>query len=154
MRQANAVLKYKPDIIILEYPNNNKTPNMELNNYAALKKPQKLVEDRLKKLPSSILKIHPWAKADTVMWQNIVNLWGKGHQVLIYKVDAPSELTKELLFKWPAPYPKIMRDWRWWVQIYLRERIMTDNIKWIFKNYKVKKNRLRSSFYKVFTGII
>lgn len=85
LRQANAVLRYEPDIIILEYPNNNKTPNLVFNKYDALKKPKDLVRKRLKKFPDEILKTHPWVKADTIMWKNVVDLWAKDHQVFILR---------------------------------------------------------------------
>jgi len=139
LRQANAVLELKPDIIILEYPNNKKTPNLPFNNYPALEKPKQLVNKRLKEFPEKILKIHPWAKADTIMWKNINSLWGKNHQVLVYAVDAPVELTKEWLEVWNHMYPCSKRNWLWWVQIYLREKIMAKNIQWILDNYKDKE---------------
>ncbi len=109
MRQADAILKYKPDIIILEYPNNNKTPNLPLNKYSALKKPKNLVKKRLKKFSDKVLKIHPWAEADTIMWKNVASLWEKDHQVLIYSVDAPNELTEELREVWNYTYPCIKK---------------------------------------------
>lgn len=140
LRQANAVLKYKPNIIILEYPNNNKTPALPFNKYDALKKPKDMIKERLKKFPDKVLKIHPWAKADTIMWKNITELWANDHQVLIYAVDAPNELTKEWLDVWRHTYPCAKKNWVWWVQIYLRERIMANNIQWILRNYKGKEN--------------
>ncbi len=140
LSQANAVLKYKPDIIILEYPNNNKTPDWEFNKYPALKKPKALVKARTKEFPAAVLKIHPWAKADTIMWRNIAKLWSQGHQTLVYSVDAPNELTRQWLDVWRHLYPDVKRSWVWWVQIYLRERIMTKNINWLLKHYKEKKD--------------
>ena len=118
LRQADAIIKHKPDIVILEYPNNNKTPGLDLNNYLALQKPKNLVAERTKEFPKDILKIHPWAKADTIMWENIASLWEKDHQVLVYAVDAPSELTNELREIWNHSYPSIQKNWIWWVQIY------------------------------------
>jgi len=150
LRQANAALEYKPDIIILEYPNNHKTPGLEFNKYDALKKPKSLVKNKLKGLPNKVLKIHPWAKADQVMWQNIANLWKKDHQVLMYAVDAPSELTKEWLDVWRGTYPCAKKNWVWWLHIYLRERIMANNIQWILKNYKGKENPIILIFLQSF----
>ncbi len=139
LRQANAVIKYKPDIIILEYPNNNKTPDSQFNNYSALKKPKKLVRGRLKEFSKEVLKIHPWVKADTIMWKNIVNLWEKNHQIFVYTVDAPNELTREWLEVWSHMYPCAEKNWLWWVKIYLREKIMAKNIQWILDNYQKKE---------------
>ncbi len=140
LRQANAVLRHKPDIIILEYPNNNKTPDLEFNKYDALKKPKDLVKKRLKKFPDEILKIHPWAKADQIMWENVADLWAKDHQVFVYAVDAPNELTSEWLDVWRHMYPCVKKNWVWWVKIYLRERIMANNVQWVLRNYKGKEN--------------
>lgn len=140
LRQANAVLKHKPDIIVLEYPNNKNTPDLEFNKYNALEKPKEIVEKRLKEFPEEVLKTHPWAKADTIMWKNVANLWSKGHQILLYAVDAPNELTKEWLEVWNHTYPCVKKNWVWWVQIYLRERIMANNVRWILDRYKEKHN--------------
>lgn len=150
LRQANAILKYKPNIIILEYPNNNRTPDLIFNKYDALMKPKAMVRKRLQKFPEEILKIHPWVKADQIMWKNVANLWAKDHQILIYAVDAPSELTSEWLDIWKNSYLSVKKNWIWWVQIYLRERIMANNIKWILHNYKADKNPITLIFLQRF----
>lgn len=150
LRQANAVLKYNPDIIILEYPNNNKTPDLIFNKYDALKKPKDLVKKRLKKFPDEILKIQPWVRADTIMWENIADLWAKDLQVFIYAVDAPNELTSECLDVWKHAYPCVKKNWLWWVKIYLRERIMANNVQWILHNYKGKENPTTLIFLQSF----
>ncbi len=98
-----------------------------------------MIKKRFREFSNEVLKIHPWAKADTIMWKNIVSLWDEGHQVLIYSVDAPSELTTEWLEVWSHMYPCAKKNWFWWVQIYLREKIMTRDIQWILDNYKEKK---------------
>jgi hypothetical protein len=128
-RQAEAIKKYRPDVVLLEYPNNNKDPGIELNNFLPADKPNDLVRKLLAPLPPKVLKIHPWAASDRLMWTNINALWQEGHQVLVYKTDAPSELTSEWLEVWNHAYPQITKNWVWWVQIYLRERLMADNIK-------------------------
>lgn len=140
LRQANAVLRHKPDIIILEYPNNNRTPDLIFNRYDALKKPRAMVKKRLQKFPDEVLRIHPWVKAEPIMWKNVADLWAKDHQVLMYAVDAPHELTSEWLDIWRHTYPCVTKNWIWWVKIYLRERMMANNILWILRNYKGKKN--------------
>ncbi len=127
LRQANAVLRHKPDIIILEYPN---------NNY-----PLKSIE----KTPSYLLKkenieIMPWIRSDIRMWKNVDELKKNGHNILVYKIDAPNDLTNSFFNVWRHMYPCALKNWLWWVQIYLREKYMTRNIKWILKNYKIKKN--------------
>lgn len=138
LRQAKAVLKYNPDIVILEYPNNNVDPGIELNNYSPLDKPKKLVDELLAPLSPNILAIHPWAQSDMLMWQNIVKLWSENKQVLVYKVDGPPDLTSEWLEVWNHMYPCAKKNWVWWVQIYLRERIMANNIQNMLDGYEDK----------------
>jgi hypothetical protein len=150
LRQAKAVLRHKPDIIILEYPNNRKTPDLPFNKYEALEKPKEMVKKRLKGFPKKVLKIHPWAKADTIMWQNIASLWARGHQILVYAVDAPNELTREWLGAWRHAYPCIKKNWLWWVKIYLRERIMASHLQWILKHYKKKQEPMTLIFLQDF----
>ena len=150
LRQANAVLRYRPDIIILEYPNNSKTPDLPFNQYGALQKPHKMVEERLKRFPRKVLKIHPWAKSDEMMWRNIVGLWREDHQIMVYAVDGPNELTREWLDVWKYSYPCIKKNWLWWVQVYLRERIMANNIRWILHNYKEKESPVVLVFLQSF----
>ena len=136
LRQARAVLQYKPDIIILEYPNNNKTPNMIFNKYSPANKPLK----KLPKFSRETFIINPWVKSDIVMWNNIAYLWGKEkHQVLLYPVDAPTELVKEWFLVWDNMYPCALKNWLWWTRIYLRERYMAKNIQWILSHYLLKK---------------
>jgi hypothetical protein len=149
-RQARAVTKYKPDIIILEYPNNQKTPGLPFNKYKALEKPKEMVKKRLKEFPKEVIKIHPWVRTEPTMWKNVANLWAKGHQVLVYAVDAPHELTGEWLEMWRHAYPCIKKNWLWWVQIYLRERIMANHLQWILKHYKEKQEPMTLIFLQDF----
>ena len=136
LRQAKAVLKYKPDIIILEYPNNKKTPDTIFNKYAPANKPLK----KLPKFSKETFAMNPWVKSDVVMWNNVVYLWKKKErQVLIYQIDAPSELVSEWLLVWNNMYPCALKNWLWWVRIYLRERYMAKNVQWVLSQYKLKK---------------
>lgn len=150
LRQANAVLEHKPDIIILEYPNNNKTPDSPFNKYQAQMKPKELLEERLKGFPKEVIRIHPWVKADEIMWKNIVQLWSEGHQIMVYTTDGPNELTRELLEVWNYTYPCVKKNWLWWVRIYLRERIMANNMNWILTNYKGVPNPTTLIFLQSF----
>ena len=136
LRQAKAVLKYKPDIIILEYPNNEKTPDTIFNKYAPANKPLK----KLPKFSKETFAMNPWVKSDVVMWNNVVYLWKKEEcQVLIYQIDAPSELVSEWLLVWNNMYPCALKNWLWWVRSYLRERYMAKNVQWVLSQYKLKK---------------
>lgn len=137
LRQARAVLKYRPDIIILEYPSDKIGPDTIFNKYRPENKPLK----KLPKFSKETLAINPWVKSDIVMWENIVHLWKKeNHQVLIYQADAPAELVKEWFFVWENMYPCALKNWLWWTRIYLRECYMAQNISWILSNYRINKN--------------
>ena len=140
LSQANAILEYRPDIILLEYPNNEKYPDMQLNKFGPNDKPKNMVDKRTADFPSEVLKIHPWVVADTYMWRNIAELWVNGHQVLTYPTDGPSELTSEWLEVWNHMYPQATKNWVWWVQIYLRERLMANNIDYIMHKHSNIEN--------------
>lgn len=139
LRQAEAVLKYKPDIIFLEYPNSNKTPSTIFNKYKPKDKPLYLVKKQQENL-KEVQRTMPWVKSDIIMWENLGKLWKQGYQVFVYNVDAPSELTSEMYGVWKNKYPTIKKNWLWWVRIYLRERIMANNIQWILDNYKERRD--------------
>lgn len=147
LRQARGVLEYKPDIIIMEYPNNKKTPDTIFNKYSPADKPLK----KLPKFSKETLLIAPWAKSDVVMWNNIAYLWKKKeHQVFIYKVDAPSELVNEWFSVWENMYPCALKNWLWWARIYLRERYMAKNIQWVLSQYQLKKRPIILIFLQSF----
>ena len=75
------------------------------------------------------------------MWNNIVHLWKKeNHQTLIYYVDAAEELLNEWLIVWENMYPSALKNWLWWVKIYLREYYMVKNIRWALSKHKSKEN--------------
>lgn len=135
--QAEAVLKYKPDIILLEYPNNEKTPDTIYNNYSTKDKPLEKIKEQEESLQKQLVS-QPWAQADITMWKNIAKLWQEGHECLVYRTDAPSELANEWFLVWKNMYPCATKNWLWWVKIYLREKYMAENIKWILANYKTK----------------
>lgn len=138
-RQAKAILKYKPDIVLFEYPNNTDIFDMSINHYPATSKPRELI-DKLFPIDNQTLKTHPWAQADKKVWSNIEKLWQENHQVLVYRIDAPNELTEEKLREWRSQYPKIKNNWLWWVRIYLREKYMAKYLQEIMANYKQKQD--------------
>lgn len=132
-RQAQAVLKYRPDIIIFEYANEGKTPDTIYNKYPCSKKPLERIRVRQKYL-KRLAKNYPEALADIPIWSNIVKLWKQGRDIKLYNVDSPRELRAELYEVWKGMYPCAMNNWLWWVQVYLREKIMAKNIKWLLAN--------------------
>jgi hypothetical protein len=138
LSQAKAVLKYKPDIIFLEYPTNKKTPDTIFNRYSPENKP---IEKLPNKFSKKTLWLCPWVRSDIVMWNNIARLWEKEkHQVLVYYVDAPEELVNKWFIVWKNMYPSALKNWLWWVQIYLREYHMAKNIRLALSKYKSKNN--------------
>ena len=149
-RQARAVLKYKPDIVILENPCGKSIPDRKMNHFGPLEKPKEILKNMAAPYSKRILKIHPWAKSDQTTRKNIVKLWKRGHQVLMFSTDGPPELTGELLFVWKHTYPCAMRNWVWWVQIYLREKYMARNIRWVLDNYKEKEKPVILIFLQSF----
>jgi hypothetical protein len=139
LRQANAVLKYKPDIILFEIPEGKSGPDTIFNRYAVGEKPLKKVDEIIKNLKISAKK-YPYAKSDIAVWENIKKLWMKGYNIYIYNVDSPAGLRREYSKSFEPKYPQALKDWLFWVYLYIREAHMTKNIKCILKNYKEKEN--------------
>ncbi len=138
MRQANAVLRYRPDVILFEAPNNNRTPALIYNKYKPNKKPLKEVE-KYKAMLRKVAKKAPWVLSDVYLYDNIIKLWKEGHDIKLYNVDAPSELLKVSLSfgeNWDPKPEHRGTHFSWWVRIYLREKIMTKNIQLILKQNK------------------
>ena len=150
LRQAECVLKYKPDIIIFEL-GADKTPDTIYNNYSPKDKPLKLVKERQKWLKKVSKKPgNGDAISDVVLWDNITKVWNEGHNILIYNTDGSDELRKEFFEVWKYMYPCALRNWLWWVQIYLREKYMTKNIQWILEKNKDKESLVVVIFLQSF----
>jgi len=154
LRRAQYVLKYKPDIIIFENASNHKDPDTIFNKYSCENKPIKLVrenQDFLKK----VSKIHGNGDvlSDVLMWDNIVKLWNEGHNVLLYDIDGPDDLRREFFEVWKYMYPCATKNWLWWVRIYLREKYMAENVKWILEKNKSKENLKIAVFIESFHWI-
>ncbi|MEI7890449.1 MAG: hypothetical protein WCI36_00615 [bacterium] len=115
LRQARAVLKYKPDIIFLEYPNDSQGDTFSMRKPVA-------------NFAQKTLKINPWLMSDISMWENIKSLWKENIKTTIYAVDGPTDLVSEMLYEWQYMYPCAKRNWFWWVRIYLREKYMAKHI--------------------------
>jgi hypothetical protein len=137
-RQAEYVLKYKPDIIIFESPM-NKTSDTIYNKYSCDEKPLKIIQKYKKELIKNSKKPgNGDALSDIRLFDNIMALWKTGHNVLIYNVDAPNELRAEFFEVWKYMYPSALKNWLWWIRIYLREKYMVKNIQWILEKNKNK----------------
>lgn len=138
--QAKAVLKHKPDIILFEYPQNNKTPDTIFNKYLPAKKPKKEVTKMIQMLKVAS-KSQSWVQSDVQVFKNIDKLWSKGKQVYLYFIDAPSKITSARLDennKLHRPFPKIQKYLWWWKKMYARESYMTKHLKWILKKHEEK----------------
>lgn len=137
-RQAEYVLRYRPDIIVFESPM-GRTPNTIYNNFNCKDKPLKLVRNRQSKLKE--LSKKPGlgdAMSDVRLWNNIMKLWKENHNVLIYNIDGPVKIHQEFFEVWKYMYPSALKNWLWWVRIYLREKHMAKNIKWVLEKNKNK----------------
>jgi len=142
MRQANAVLRHKPDIIFFEAPNNGRTSSSKYNKFIPSEKPL----NELKKQKQELLQVakkFPWVESDIYVYDNIATLWKEGHDVKLYNVDGPPELLRIKFGEdndWnPKPYRRGTNLY-WWVRIYLRDTIMTKNIQQVLSQYKNKKD--------------
>lgn len=136
LRQANAILRHKPDIIIYEAPSNKNKAYLFFNSQEPIKKQKNI----LKKLTTNLKKIarkYPWVLSDIKTFENIVKLSKSGYKTKVYYVDAPSELLRETIVnKWNLISKSRRRGihFLWWVYIYLREKIMSKNIEPLIKN--------------------
>lgn len=150
-RRAHYVLKYKPDIIIFESANDSKNPDTIFNKYDCQHKPVKLVHELQKRLKrDSNIPGTGDALSEIPVWGNIMKLWKEGHNVLLYNVDGSTELRKEFFEVWKYMYPCATKNWLWWVRIYLREKYMAKNIKWIIEKNKKREKLTIAIFLESF----
>ena len=148
-RQAEAVLKHRPDIIIFEKACNTKTPNTIYNRYSCKNKPVKLVKDYQKWLKKKT-KEYGDAASEIPMWENIMQLWSEDHDVLLYNVDGSDELRREFFEVWKYMYPCALKNWLWWVRIYLREKYMAERVQWVLDKHKDKEDLVIAIYLQSF----
>src|SRR5512136_799924 len=84
-RQSRGILKYRPDIVFFETPQDQIPSIHLLNTYPPLHKPLSSVMALQSKL-RIVSKKDPWVASDIRTLDNIVKLWNRGHQVLLYNV--------------------------------------------------------------------
>jgi len=128
LRQARAVLRYKPDIIFLEYASNGRVPKDMASGANGI-----LGIRRLQQSLKKIAHRDPWVKSDIAMWDGVLKLAEKGFGVEVYACDAPREVVTEWRTVWANMYPSALKNWLWWVRIYIRERYMARNIESVLK---------------------
>jgi hypothetical protein len=145
LRQADAILKHRPDIIMFEMPRGKNDIGTIFNKFSCEKKPLKRVNEIIKKLELSAKK-YPYALSDVAVWDNIKKLWTEGKDVKIYNIDSPDEIRREFhLFQDPG-YPAVRKDPVFWAYLYLRDSHIAKNIKWVLDNYTDKNDPLVAVF--------
>ena len=136
LRQANAVIRHRPDAIIYEAPSDENKASLFFDSNGSIKKQK----NKLKELNISLRKIakkYPWVLSDIKTLENVIELSKTGHKTKIYYVDGPRELLRETIInKWNLIDKPRHRGVHllWWVYIYLREKIMSKNIESLLKN--------------------
>ncbi len=136
LRQANAVLRHGPDLIIREAPGTDKGPVLVINPNDSVKIQQAKLKEIIVGLRKTAKK-YPWVMSDVKIYENAIELLLGGHKLKMYDVDAPSELLRETIInKWNLIDKPRRRGIHllWWVYIYLREKIMSKNIQPLLKN--------------------
>ena len=78
MRQANAILRHKPDVIVFEAPA-DKTPNLPYNKYSPSNKPLNKL-DEYEKMLRRVSKKYPWVESDIYVYKN----FKKSHRLLAW----------------------------------------------------------------------
>lgn len=137
LRQANAIQKYKPDIIIFEMPQGKNGPNAIFNKYSCNKKPVAKVYEMIKSFKESA-KTYPYAESDIYVWENIVNLWKQGINTMVYNVDALPLLRHSNIYK-NKSYNFAKNKWVFWVYLYLRDIHMANNVRIVLSEYNTKE---------------
>ncbi len=144
-RQAEAVIKKRPDVIFFEAPTPLGKPSLNYNKFSTKNKPLSDLKKHYKML-KEVSKKYPWVISDIQTYKNIEKLWKEGHDVKLYSIDAPSELLKigiNLNNDIKPPKPKRRgTNFNWWVRIYLRERIMSNYMMKILPKYKKENTAL------------
>lgn len=132
LKKARAVFEYRPDVILFEYPMRGKSPEVGFNRYSPKKKPwRKLEEWKNSFKKKDVLETHPWLKGDVKILGNIKKIWKEGQQVMLYRIDAPVELTSQML--WAG---KDKDAWPCWVVNFLREQYMVRNFDYVERKHQ------------------
>lgn len=140
LRQANAILKHRPDLIIREAPGSENGPDLVFNSKSDIETQKSAVKKRNINL-KKIAKKYAWVGSDIYVYKNLSSISDLGHKVRMYNVDAPSKLLRETIInKWnlmdkPRHRGSLLL---WWVYIYLREKIMAKNTEPLLKDQNKK----------------
>lgn len=138
LRQAGAVSRWKPDIVIFELPQSRSgKPGTIFNRYSCAHKPIQKVEEIIKGKKRAAKK-YPYALSDVSVWENIQKLWREGINTQVYNVDSPRQMRSE--FNLFPHYPACRKDWLFWAYLYLRDTYMARNIRWVLEHYSGRKD--------------
>ena len=140
LRQANAVIRHKPNIIIFEAPVQIGLSPLFLDSKQPILKQKEILKIKISNL-KKVAKINKWVESDIKVFENVYELIKSGHDIKLYNVDGPSELLQQTIInKWNLIDKPRRRGnhFLWWTYIYLREKMMTDNIRPILKENKNK----------------
>jgi|SRR3989338_1031884 len=131
-KQAKQILKIKPDVILFEFPQESK-PGSDYNRFLPKNKPYEKF-NATKKGFRKISKLYPWSTGEIAILEAIETLWKQGHQVLLFNMDGPQEITRLCdqtdFNKTPLLFEIIN---------YFREQHMIRTIKKIQRRYPSKK---------------
>lgn len=135
-KQAEEILRVKPDAVLFEYPTHKRNFLSEFNRFNPKEKPkQKILKWKGSYEVSS--KKYPWLKSKYKIVEAIEQLWNEGKQVYLFEIDAPIELTT-VVEKHP------LEGYFYMLWNYLRDRYMIGNIKRVERllDKKIGKNSI------------
>ena len=126
-KQAEAILKIKPDIILFELPRVGELSYF--NKFKPKNKPHERI-DNIKEHFSALSKYYPWFASFYKIIEAVEQLWSKGKQVYLYEIDGPVELTSA------GEGKRGVQNVVW---NYLREKFMLESIKRLNRRFPRKK---------------
>lgn len=127
-KQAEEILRIKPDIILFEFPKQKTRSLSDFNQFKPNEKPKQRAEE-LKQSYKRASEKYPWLKSEYKIIEAIEQLWSEGKQVYLFEIDGPIELT----CSGERTGGLLNIVWN-----YLRERYMAENINKIRKKVKGK----------------
>ena len=145
-RQAKAVKRYKPDLIFFEMPSSEGNVSSPFNTYSVEKKPFKKIEKIKEGIRKEAKKI-PYALSDALVWDEIASLWAKGHNILLFNIDAPQELRRNAFLQYRhIALSRAKRQWQFWAYLCVRDTIMARHMEKVLKKYGKGKKLVAAVF--------
>ncbi len=98
LRQANAVIKHKPNIIIFEAPA-GPSP-LFFDSKKPTSKQKEIIKTKINNL-KNVAKKYPWVESDIKVFENACDLARSGVDLKMYNIDGPGELLQQTIInKW------------------------------------------------------